>query len=232
MITITEVHKTYVSGETSVHALRGIDLTIDPGEFLAIAGPSGSGKSTLLNIIGCLDVPDHGSVRMRRDEEITELPANERASFRRDHLGFIFQSFNLVPVLSAAENVALSLQLVGHDRADAEREARDMLAQVGLRGMEDRRPSRLSGGQQQRVAIARALVKRPLLILADEPTANLDSETGDEILELMHAMNRENGTTFVFSTHDPKVMNKSSRLVRLTDGRVSEDRRAREVVHG
>lgn len=231
MITITGVQKTYVSGETEVRALRGVDLSIEPGEFLAIAGPSGSGKSTLLNIIGCLDVPEAGSVHIK-GHEVTGLAATGRADFRRDHLGFIFQSFNLVPVLSAAENVALSLQLMGRSRSESEQAARDMLAAVGLSGMEDRRPSRLSGGQQQRVAIARALVKRPLLVLADEPTANLDSATGDAILELMHLMNRDNGTTFVFSTHDPKVMNKASRLVQLTDGQISEDRRTAEAVHG
>ena len=231
MITITGVHKTYVNGEAAVHALRGVDLTIDRGEFVAIAGPSGSGKSTLLNIIGCLDAPDGGSVRIDA-REVTDLSAGMRAAFRRDHLGFIFQSFNLVPVLSAAENVALSLQLTGSGRAASERAARAMLASVGLSGMEDRRPSRLSGGQQQRVAIARALVKRPLLVLADEPTANLDSTTGDAILHLMYALNRENGTTFVFSTHDPNVMRRATRLVQLTDGRVTDDRRTGEAIDG
>ena len=158
--------------------------------------------------------------------------AGMRAAFRRDHLGFIFQSFNLVPVLSAAENVALSLQLTGSGRAASERAARAMLASVGLSGMEDRRPSRLSGGQQQRVAIARALVKRPLLVLADEPTANLDSAGGDAILHLMYALNRENGTTFVFSTHDPNVMRRATRLVQLTDGRVTDDRHTGETIDG
>ncbi|MCG8477493.1 MAG: ABC transporter ATP-binding protein [Spirochaetales bacterium] len=222
MITVRDLHKTYRSGESAVRALRGVDMTIADGEFLAVAGPSGSGKSTLLNIIGCLDRPDGGSVSID-EREMAELNARGRADYRRENLGFVFQSFNLIPVLTAYENVAFSLHLLNVPQGEIKERTSSILREVGLAGMENRRPSRLSGGQQQRVAIARALVKNPTIILADEPTANLDSETGRSILDAMEEINVAHGTTFLFSTHDPTVMERSRRLVRLHDGVIVED---------
>ncbi|MFP4303105.1 MAG: ABC transporter ATP-binding protein [Alkalispirochaetaceae bacterium] len=224
MIDVKGIHKRYQSGDTSVHALRGVSLQIEPGEFTAIAGPSGSGKSTLLNIVGCLDQPDEGSIRID-DTDLTRADKTERADFRRQSLGFIFQSFNLIPVLTAYENVAFVLSLLGLESKEVERRTVDLLREVGLEGMEHRRPSKLSGGQQQRVAIARALIKGPRIVLADEPTANLDSETGRAILELMRQLNERHGTTFIFSTHDHMVMEFARRLVHLRDGEISEDER-------
>ncbi|MFP4408863.1 MAG: ABC transporter ATP-binding protein [Spirochaetaceae bacterium] len=224
MIDVKGIHKRYQSGDTSVHALRGVSLQIEPGEFTAIAGPSGSGKSTLLNIVGCLDQPDEGSIRID-DTDLTRADKTERADFRRQSLGFIFQSFNLIPVLTAYENVAFVLSLLGLESKEVERRTVDLLREVGLEGMEHRRPSKLSGGQQQRVAIARALIKGPRIVLADEPTANLDSDTGRAILELMRQLNERHGTTFIFSTHDHMVMEFARRLVHLRDGEISEDER-------
>ncbi|MFW6338273.1 MAG: ABC transporter ATP-binding protein [Alkalispirochaetaceae bacterium] len=224
MIDVKGIHKRYQSGDTSVHALRGVSLQIEPGEFTAIAGPSGSGKSTLLNIVGCLDQPDEGSIRID-DTDLTRADKTERADFRRQSLGFIFQSFNLIPVLTAYENVAFVLSLLGLESKEVERRTVELLREVGLEGMEHRRPSKLSGGQQQRVAIARALIKGPRIVLADEPTANLDSDTGRAILELMRQLNERHGTTFIFSTHDHMVMEFARRLVHLRDGEISEDER-------
>jgi len=228
MISVKDLHKTYRSGDVAVHALRGVTLNIEAGEFLAIAGPSGSGKSTLLNILGCLDVPDSGSVIIN-SKDMVSLDNDSRADYRRENLGFVFQSFNLIPVLTALENVGFSLNLLGLPDHEVEQKSMDILAEVGLQGMEDRRPGKLSGGQQQRVAIARALVKKPAIILADEPTANLDSKTGKAILNLMEELNRTHGTTFLFSTHDPMVMEQSHRLLNLHDGRIVSDRN-RETV--
>ncbi|MFP4153047.1 MAG: ABC transporter ATP-binding protein [Alkalispirochaeta sp.] len=222
MIVAAGVHKTYRSGDTPVYALRGIDLAVENGEFLAIAGPSGSGKSTLLNILGCLDHPDSGSVTID-DVEMVGLDRSGRTEYRRNNLGFVFQNFNLIPVLTAFENVAFSLNLMNIPEREIRDRTMSILREVGLEGMEDRRPGKLSGGQQQRVAVARALVKNPTIILADEPTANLDSETGRGILETMRDLNERHGTTFVFSTHDPMVMEFSRRLVRLQDGTVTGD---------
>lgn len=219
MIRVEGLHKTYVSGDTRVHALRGLSVDVADGEFVAIAGPSGSGKSTLLNILGCLDRPDEGSVTVD-GTDMTALSDRGRADFRRHHLGFVFQSFNLIPVLSAYENVAFALNLLDLPVPEVRERTLALLAEVGLEGMEDRRPGRLSGGQQQRVAVARALVKRPTIVLADEPTANLDSETGRAILETMRRLNEGHGTTFVFSTHDPMVMEHSRRIIRLQDGSI------------
>ncbi|MFP4330228.1 MAG: ABC transporter ATP-binding protein [Spirochaetaceae bacterium] len=226
MIRIKGVHKAYRSGDTSVHALRGVDLEVAFGEFTAIAGPSGSGKSTLLNIIGCLDTPDSGTVHIG-EAELTGADRRDRAEFRRRSLGFVFQSFNLIPVLTAYENVAFVLNLLGLEERECRQRTMAILAEVGLEGMEDRRPTRLSGGQQQRVAIARALIKEPTIVLADEPTANLDSSTGEAILDLMRSLNRRRGTTFIFSTHDRLVMEYASRLVSLRDGAVLDDERRR-----
>ena len=225
MIDVVGLHKTYTSGDTAVYALRGVDMRVEAGDFVAIAGPSGSGKSTLLNIVGCLDRPDAGTVTVN-SQEVTSLGRRDRADYRRHNLGFVFQDFNLIPVLTAYENVAFSLNLLNRPTAEVRERTMAVLAEVGLTGMEHRRPSRLSGGQQQRVAIARALVKEPPIILADEPTANLDSATGRAVLETMLELNQRHGTTFVFSTHDPMVMDFSHRLIQLVDGTVSaqEDR--------
>ena len=224
MIRTEDVRKDYRSGETVVHALRGVSLEVGQGEFIAIAGPSGSGKTTLLNLIGCIDTADGGKIEID-GQDITGMRAKELAAIRRVKLGFVFQSFNLVPVLTAYENVAFSLSLLGMPEKEIRERTRALLAEVGLAGMEDRRPAKLSGGQQQRVAIARALVKNPKIVLADEPTANLDSKTGEAILALMDEMNRKHRTTFVFSTHDRMVMEYARRLVLLHDGLITSDER-------
>lgn len=224
MITVSNVTKVYDTGVQKVEALRGVSLTIGAGEFLALAGPSGSGKTTLLNLIGCLDSITSGEIILD-GKNLSTLTSAERNLTRQKKLGFIFQSYNLIPVLSAKENVALALQLFRHLK-DSEIDERVMhlLKEVGLEGMENRRPMELSGGQQQRVSIARALIKEPPVILADEPTANLDSKTGEDILKLMEGLNRNYNTTFIFSTHDPMVMNHAQRIVRLHDGWIIEDR--------
>lgn len=224
MIEIRELMRTYRTGDTEVRALRGINLDIDAGEFVAIAGPSGSGKTTLLNLIGCLDEPDAGTISIS-GVNVQDANAKARAFFRRNNLGFVFQSFNLIPVLTAKENIALALSLLDIPVKEQEERVMQIVEEVGLTGMEDRRPSRLSGGQQQRVAVARALVKKPKIVLADEPTANLDSETGSAILALMHDLNKSHNATFIFSTHDPMVMAEAERLVSLHDGAVTEDAR-------
>lgn len=214
--------KNYELNGITVEALRGIDLAIGPGEFTAVAGPSGSGKSTFLHLVGCLDVPTSGSVSVGgRDTAL--MGRADLALLRRRTIGFIFQAYNLIPVLSAIENVSFPLVLLGEGAREARERSLAMLESVGLAGMEDRRPKEMSGGQQQRVAIARALVKSPSLILADEPTANLDSKTAREILELMLELNGKEGTTFVFSTHDQLVMEYARRVVRLRDGRVESE---------
>ncbi len=222
MISISGVTKVYDTGMQKVQALRGVSLEIAAGEFLALAGPSGSGKTTLLNLIGCLDSVSSGEIKID-GEPLSALGQKERNLTRQRKIGFVFQSYNLIPVLTAKENVALALQLFKglKDREIDERSAA-MLREVGLEGMEDRRPMELSGGQQQRVSIARALVKKPPLVLADEPTANLDSRTGEEILRLMEELNRKHGVTFVFSTHDPMVMKYAHCLVRLHDGQITD----------
>lgn len=219
MISIRGLEKTYSTGETGVRALRGVDLDVGEGEFTALAGPSGSGKTTLLNLIGCIDQADSGTLVVD-GQDVSTRTAAQLSSFRREKLGFIFQNFNLVPVLTAYENVALALNLLGLPPREVDERTRAMLAEVGLAGMENRLPTRLSGGQQQRVAVARALVKHPRVVLADEPTANLDSDTGRSILELMRTLNRVRGVTFLFSTHDAQVMEFADRLVKLHDGRI------------
>ncbi|RKX77818.1 MAG: lipoprotein-releasing system ATP-binding protein LolD [Spirochaetes bacterium] len=224
MITLREVKKNYQAGETIVKALRGVSLDVDQGEFLSIAGPSGSGKTTLLNLIGCIDKADSGVIKIDK-EDVDKLDKNELALFRRRKLGFVFQTFNLIPVLTAKENVAFALHLLNLSKNEIEERTMSLLKEVGLEGMEDRLPSRLSGGQQQRVAIARALVKKPAIVLADEPTANLDSDTGRAILELMEEMNKKHTTTFIFSTHDQMVMEFAHRLVQLHDGQITKDER-------
>jgi putative ABC transport system ATP-binding protein len=223
-IVVDRVSKTYRAGENEVKALRDVTLHASRGEFLSIAGPSGSGKTTLLNLIGCIDTVDAGAITIEGNV-IAGMKRDSLALFRRKHLGFVFQTFNLIPVLTAFENVAFALSLLGMPDREAREKTMAILAEVGLQGMEDRMPSRLSGGQQQRVAVARALVKNPSIVLADEPTANLDSDTGEAILKLMKDMNQRHGTTFIFSTHDPMVMAFAARLVKLHDGAIVSDER-------
>lgn len=223
-IQVQDLSKTYEQGELRVHALKGVSLDIPRGSFMSICGPSGSGKTTLLNLIGGLDTPSSGSIVVA-GRQIEKLSAAERAQFRLRHVGFIFQSYNLVPVLSALENVAFVLQLQGMPRKERELRAAEMLNEVGLAGLERRRPSELSGGQQQRVAVARAIVGNPDFVLADEPTANLDSTTATALLELMAEMNTLRGVTFLFSTHDQLVMRFARRVVRLHDGEIEADDR-------
>jgi putative ABC transport system ATP-binding protein len=227
MIEIKDIKKSYQSGETSVQALRGVSLSIADGEFLSIAGPSGSGKTTLLNLIGCLDTADSGTITID-SLSIARQSKKELALLRRQKIGFVFQSFNLIPVLTAFENASFPLNLLALSETEIRKRTMALLDEVGLAGMEHRKPAELSGGQQQRVAIARALIKNPGLVLADEPTANLDSTTGEEILKLMEKLNRSHGITFVFSTHDRMVMEFAHRLVGLHDGLVQSDEVRRE----
>ena len=224
MIKIENVSRNYKTGETVVKALKKVSLDITAGEFLSIAGPSGSGKTTLLNLIGCIDAIDEGEITIN-GEKVTQMDKKEMTDFRRNNLGFVFQTYNLIPVLSAYENVAFVLSILNISEEETRSRTMELLKEVGLEGMEDRRPGKLSGGQQQRVAIARALIKNPQIVLADEPTANLDSKTGEEILKLMKKMNEKYKTTFIFSTHDQMVMDYASRLVQLHDGTIISDER-------
>ena len=229
LIELKGVEKIYQQGKIEVPALKGIDLTVETGEFTTIFGPSGSGKTTLLNMIGCLDKPTAGQITFDQ-RELGGISKKELALIRRYNIGFVFQSYNLIPVLTAFENVEFAVRLV-NNRNDKERRqiVLNILAAVGLEGLENRRPNELSGGQKQRVAIARALVKEPKLILADEPTANLDSKTSIEILEIMVKMNQQLKTTFIFSTHDPQVMEYASRLIEIRDGEVSIDQKGEKA---
>jgi len=218
---LANVRKDYPMGDLVVQALKGVSVAVTAGEFTAFAGPSGSGKSTCLNLIGCLDRPDAGEVRVE-GRNVAAMGDGELGEVRAKRIGFIFQSFNLIPVLTAFENVELALRLAGVTAERKERVER-ALGDVGLADYMHRRPNQLSGGQQQRVAIARALVKGPALIIADEPTANLDSKNGAAILDLMKQMNERDGATFLFSTHDPMVMERARRVVRLHDGEIVGD---------
>jgi putative ABC transport system ATP-binding protein len=225
VVRIVHVSKDYLLGEQKVQALKDVTLTIDAGVFLAIAGPSGSGKTTLLNLIGCIDTPSSGKLYIK-GHDVSSKTANELADLRAHTIGFIFQTFNLLPVLSAAENVEYPL-LSRRDISRSERRQRTnyFLDIVGLAKFARHRPNQLSGGQRQRVAIARALAIQPAIVLADEPTANLDHVTGDGILLLMKRINRELGTTFIFSTHDERVMAMADKLIRIEDGEIIPDRR-------
>ena len=209
-------------GEVETHALRGVDLTIDKGEFTALVGPSGSGKTTLLQIIGLLDQPTSGRVCID-GKDVTGFNRDQRADLRRGTIGFIFQFFALIPTLTAYENVEMPLLLNGMKASERRARANEMLEAVGLSDRAHHRPDQLSGGQQQRVSVARALAIRPSLILADEPTANLDTENGKQVMELMQRLNQETGTTFVFATHDPRVIKFASRVVTLRDGLIVEN---------
>lgn len=225
MVETRDLYKDYRVGKVVVPALRGISTVIEDGEFTAIAGPSGSGKTTLLNIIGYLDMPTKGDVLIN-GTSAARLSAREKAEFRKKELGFVFQTFNLIPVLSAYENAEIPLILLNVPSDERRERVVSILEEVGLGELIDRRPNELSGGQQQRIAVARALVKNPSMVLADEPTANLDSTTGKEILALMRDLNEKLKTTFIFSTHDELVMNFAGRLIQLRDGRVvGEERR-------
>lgn len=224
MISIKNVSRNYKTGDTVVKALKQVSLEINDGEFLSIAGPSGSGKTTLLNLIGCIDTIDAGEIIIN-GEAVTKMGKKEMTEYRRNNLGFIFQTYNLIPVLSAYENVAFVLSILNVGEKEVKERTLSILKEVGLEGMEDRRPGKLSGGQQQRVAIARALIKNPQIVVADEPTANLDSKTGEEILKIMQKMNEKYGTTFIFSTHDQMVMDYGSRLIQLHDGSIISDER-------
>ncbi len=219
IVELVEVTKLYRQGTLDVHALRGLTLEIGKGEFTAICGPSGSGKTTALNLIGALDTPTSGTVRLE-GHDLSLLGRKAASELRRDRIGFVFQAYNLMPVLTAYENAEMVLALQGVDLPTRRDRVLGLLSEVGLDGMENRRPDELSGGEQQRVAIARAIASNPAVVLADEPTANVDSETADLLLDLMEKLNRDRGTTFVFSTHDPRVMERARRIIRIVDGRV------------
>jgi putative ABC transport system ATP-binding protein len=225
LVELHQVFKHYQLGEGRISALKGVDFTIHPGEFVAVWGPSGSGKSTLCNLVGLLDTPSSGTVRFKGQDAAT-LSDDQRSEARNHAIGFIFQGFNLIPVLSALENVMLPIQ-IGHSSSRSSRGmALDRLAEVGLASHSAHRPAKLSGGQQQRVAIARALITSPALVVADEPTANLDSENAHRIIDLMRQINKKEGTTFVFSTHDERLLDRVDRLIMMRDGEIMEDQRA------
>jgi putative ABC transport system ATP-binding protein len=222
VIQARNLEKTYQDNGIAVHAVNHVDLDIESGEFSAIVGPSGSGKTTFLNLISGLDTPTGGNVRLA-GEPLSSMTGRQLSDFRRDHVGFIFQAYNLIPVLTVSENVEYIMLLQNVPKEERRQRVHAMLEEVGLSGMENRLPSKLSGGQQQRVAIARAMVSRPSLILADEPTANLDSKTGAELLDMMRELNQRTGMTFLFSTHDPMIMERAERVITLTDGRITDD---------
>jgi len=222
IIRIEQVSRTYGTDSIEVHALKSLNLTIHKGEFTAIAGPSGSGKTTLLNIISGLDMPTSGKIILA-GKDVSMMKGSELSDFRRDHIGFIFQSYNLIPVLSVRENIEYVMLLQGVSEQERKERVSAILEEVDLAGMEKRRPNELSGGQQQRVAVARAMVTQPDIILADEPTANLDSHTGASLLDMMRHLNENRGMTFVFSTHDSMIMERARRLVILKDGVVDSD---------
>jgi putative ABC transport system ATP-binding protein len=221
-VALKDVKKTYLTGPIEVPALRGINLQVAHGEFLAIAGPSGCGKTTLLNIIGGLDRADTGEVLVE-GKNLQLLSTGELALLRLRRIGFVFQAYNLLPVLTALENTEFTLLLQGVSAEKRKERVQKLFSEIGLAGLENRRPRELSGGQQQRVAVARAMVTEPALILADEPTANLDSATAAALLEVMEQLNRAHGTTFVYATHDPQVMERARRLIRLRDGQIVSD---------
>jgi putative ABC transport system ATP-binding protein len=226
-----DVWKVYPQEPAPVEAVRGFTIDVATGDFVAMAGPSGSGKTTVLNLLGGLTRPTRGRIWVDGDE-LTALDDRHLARLRLEHIGFVFQAYNLLPVLSAMENAEFTLLLRGVPADERRLRVQELFAQIGLDGLEDRRPGRLSGGQQQRVAVARAVVGNPALVLADEPTANLDSASSDALLDVMERLNRDLGTTFVFSTHDPRVMERALRLVRLVDGRIERDERRGPVPAG
>ena len=222
VIKTTGITKTYNPDKIPVRALRGVDLSIEKGEFTAIVGPSGSGKTTLLNIIGGLDTPDEGQIIIG-GTDISKLNDNQLINFRKEHIGFVFQAFNLIPVLTAKENVEFVMVLQNRDKKERTERAEYLLKAVDLSDKMDKRPSELSGGQQQRVAVARALASNPEFVLADEPTANLDSVSTANLLDMMLTLNQEEDMTFVFSTHDQRVIDRARRVITLVDGKIAKD---------
>ena len=220
----TNLWKIYPQEPDPVEAVRGISIEIETGDFVAMAGPSGSGKTTMLNMIGGLTRPSRGQVWIS-DREITEMSDKDLAQLRLERIGFVFQSYNLLPVLTALENAEFTLLLSGIPKDERRKKVLELFNKIGLSGLEDRKPGKLSGGQQQRVAVARAVVANPALILADEPTANLDSKASADLLDVMERLNQDHGTTFLFSTHDPRVMERSRRLITLVDGQIESDER-------
>lgn len=219
IVSAKQVSKEYKLGKTTVMAVQRVSLEVEKGEFVSICGPSGSGKTTFFNIIGCLDKPTEGTVQIM-DQETASLSDAQLSQLRNRSIGFIFQTFNLLPVLTAYENVEYPLLILGQEKKERRKMVLKMLEEVGLLEHKNHKPDELSGGQRQRVAVARALVTMPALVLADEPTANLDSETGEAILELMRKMNEEFSTTFIFSTHDPQIMKYAQKIYRIRDGRL------------
>lgn len=220
IVKIQNVKKRYVLGKTFIPALNGIDLDIKKGEFICIVGPSGSGKTTLLNIIGCLDTPTEGTAVLFNGYDVSKLNDKEATKLRRDKIGFIFQTFNLIPVLNVYENIEFPLIIQGLSKKEREKRVMALVEEVGLLDFIKHKPEELSGGQRQRIAVARALVTNPELVLADEPTANLDTENGLNILRMMKELNERHNVTFVFSTHDPRVMEKAKRIVKMQDGKI------------
>jgi putative ABC transport system ATP-binding protein len=222
VVELRQITKTYRQGLMEITALREIDLTIGRGEFAAFCGPSGSGKTTALNLIGALDRPTSGDLWLE-GRLLNRLNRQQLSLLRRDRIGFVFQSFNLIPVLTAYENAESVLALQGSPAEERRCRVLDLFDQVGLAGLENRRPNELSGGQQQRVAIVRAIAAKPAVVLADEPTANVDSQTADNLLNVMDELNQDQGVTFIFSTHDPRVMARARRLIQLVDGQIASD---------
>jgi len=220
----TNLWKIYPQEPDPVEAVRDISIKIETGDFVAMAGPSGSGKTTMLNMIGGLTRPSQGQISIG-DQEITEMTDKDLAQLRLERIGFVFQSYNLLPVLTALENAEFTLLLSGIPKDERRKRVLELFNKIGLSGLEDRKPGKLSGGQQQRVAVARAVVANPALILADEPTANLDSKASADLLDVMERLNQDHGTTFLFSTHDPRVMERSRRLITLVDGQIESDKR-------
>ncbi|MBI5508672.1 MAG: ABC transporter ATP-binding protein [Deltaproteobacteria bacterium] len=227
VVEVVGVKKDYVDrGAGTTHALRGVDLAVESGEFMAIAGPSGSGKTTLLNLIGGLDTPTAGSVKVD-GRELATMTSAQLSDLRRDRIGFVFQAYNLIPVLSAEENAEYVMELKGVGSGARHERIEGLFERLGLAELRHKRPPKMSGGQQQRVAVARAIAAEPAVVLADEPTANLDQATGRALIEMMRELNRERKVTFIFSTHDPMVLEQADRVVRLVDGAVtSDDRKA------
>jgi putative ABC transport system ATP-binding protein len=221
IIKVKNLEKTYQDNGVPVHAIRGVNLDISKGEFLVIAGPSGSGKTTLLNMIGALDKPTKGNIYFE-GEDITIKNKSELSNFRLHKLGFIFQAYNLIPVLTALENIEFSMMLLGIPEKEREEKALTLMDELGIKDLSNKRPNEMSGGQQQRVAVARAIVNNPAIVLADEPTANLDSKTAGHLLDLMQKMNEEKNITFIFSSHDKQVMNRAKRLLILKDGVIEQ----------
>ena len=221
IIRTEKLEKTYSDNGVPVHALRGIDLKVSKGEFLVIAGPSGSGKTTLLNLLGALDKPSEGKIFFE-GEDISEKTRKELSDFRLHKLGFVFQAYNLIPVLTAIENIEFSMMLLGIPDSERREKALSIMDELGIKDLADKKPNEMSGGQQQRVAVARAIINNPAVVLADEPTANLDSKTASVLLDLMQKMNEEKEITFIFSSHDKQVMNRAKRLLILTDGKIEK----------